>query len=404
MTGDMTKSARTAQEALLLAAVFSGNVLSALLYCLLPPILVPIAARFGGGDEGMIVAQLAVSMPLFGVMAGGALGGAIIAAVGLRASFLISLSLFAVAGTVGGVLDAAWALLATRAAFGFAGGLLVTGCTSLLALGFPQDRVARMNGWLIAVGSVSSVFCGLLAGWVATIDWRAPFLLHALLALPFIPPVLALRDWPRVADSGQSRSGEGYAGLLPVLPAYLSGFSYFVIGMLFNAQFVFLLSDIGVTSPVAVSLIIAANAVIIALVSPASGWLARVMAAPAIVALGFGLAAAAAMTAALGYNVWILTAAICLSGAATGIGLPAIWTWAMQKAPSGIVPYAMGLMSTATCLGGAVSPLVLAPLRARFGIHGLYGAVAILMVAVLVLIGCWRFRPGQRPLAVTGSE
>jgi hypothetical protein len=26
------------------------------------------------------------------------------------------------------------------------------------------------------------------------------------------------------------------------------------------------------------------------------------------------------------------------------------------------------------------------------------------MVAVLVLIGCWRFRPGQRPLAVTGSE
>jgi fucose permease len=76
----------------------------------------------------------------------------------------------------------------------------------------------------------------------------------------------------------------------------------------------------------------------------------------------------------------------------------------MQKAPSGIVPYAMGLMSTATCLGGAVSPLVLAPLRARFGIHGLYGAVAILMVAVLVLIGCWRFRPGQRPLAVTGSE
>jgi fucose permease len=61
-------------------------------------------------------------------------------------------------------------------------------------------------------------------------------------------------------------------------------------------------------------------------------------------------------------------------------------------------------MSTATCLGGAVSPLVLAPLRTRFGIHGLYEAVAILMVAVLVLIGCWRFRPRQRPLAVTGSE
>jgi MFS family permease len=261
-----------------------------------------------------------------------------------------------------------------------------------------------MNGWLIAVGSVSSVCFGLLAGWVATIDWRAPFLLHGLLALPFIPPVLAMRDWPRVGASGQTRSGEGYAGLLPVLPAYLSGFSYFVIGMLFNAQFVFLLSEIGVTSPVAVSLIIAANAAIIAVVSPASGWLARVMSAPAIVALGFGLAAAAAMTAAFGSNVWILTAAICLSGAATGIGLPAIWTWAMQKAPSGNVPYAMGLMSTATCLGGAVSPLVLAPLRTRFGIHGLYEAVAILMVAVLVLLGCWRFRPRQRPLAVTGSE
>jgi MFS family permease len=292
----------------------------------------------------------------------------------------------------------------TRAAFGFAGGLLVTGCTSLLALAFPQDRVARLNGWLIAVGSVSSVCCGLLSGWVATIDWRAPFLLHALLALPFIPPVLALRDWPVVGASDRSQAGgAGYARLLPLLPAYLSGFGYFATGMLFNAQFVFLLSDIGVTSPVTVSLVIAVNALVIAIVSPVSAPLARFMPVPAVVALGAGVAAMAALLAAFGKDLWTLTAAICLAGASTGIGLPAIWTWAMQKAPSEMMPYAMGLMSTATCLGGAASPLILAPLRSWFGLYGLYEAVAILMTAVLVGIGCWHFRPGRRGAPVTES-
>ncbi|MET0377208.1 MAG: MFS transporter, partial [Rhizorhabdus sp.] len=178
------------RQAMIALSCFTATLASSLIYDALPPIMSDLARHFGGGRQGAFLAQLAGTLPLFGVMIGGLMSGPLIERYGLRLALLGAMALFGLAGSAGAVLDSATPFLTARLVMGVAAGLMTTACTTLVAIFFRGGRRARMNGFIISMGSIGGIVFVLIAGWTAIWWWRAPFLLHGAVVLVFLLPVL----------------------------------------------------------------------------------------------------------------------------------------------------------------------------------------------------------------------
>ncbi|MET0137632.1 MAG: MFS transporter [Sphingobium sp.] len=116
------------RQVMVVLACFTATLCTALIYDVLPPIMTNLASHFGGGAQGALLAQLAGTVPLFGVMVGGVVAGPAIEKIGLRAVLICAMALFGLAGSAGAMLDAPWPFLAARLMMGAAGRADCDGC------------------------------------------------------------------------------------------------------------------------------------------------------------------------------------------------------------------------------------------------------------------------------------
>ncbi|MET0370387.1 MAG: hypothetical protein ABW039_03315 [Sphingobium sp.] len=87
------------RQVMVVLACFTATLSAALIYDVLPPIMTDLARHFGGGDAGAFRAQLAGTLPLFGVMIGGLLSGPAIERFALRPTLLVAMVLFGMTGS-----------------------------------------------------------------------------------------------------------------------------------------------------------------------------------------------------------------------------------------------------------------------------------------------------------------
>lgn len=365
-------------------AIFAGSAANALMFDALPPIMVPIAEHFGGGERGRVVAQLASTLPLFGVTLSGLVAGIMIESQGIRRTLLIMLLLFGAGGSTGLFIDSAFILLGCRLCLGFATGMMMTSCASLVAAKSDAAARARMNGWMLSVGSFCSVLFILISGQLASLfSWRAPFAFHAVLTLFFLLPVLLLdevRIEPLLHDAKAN-----FRRLKPVVPVFVLAFCLYTGSTSFFVQFPFLLAGAGVTSASVVARIFAVNAAIGMCAAYACGrWVLRIT-PMRVVKLGFTLLAIAFALAAYASTVPVFTVAIALMGAAVGMAQPALWTRAMQLAPPDLAPRALGFTTSSLYIGGSLCPLVVAPIRMVANSRETYVVFAAVIVTLIAI-------------------
>jgi MFS family permease len=369
----------------LITAIFAGNACMALLYDALPPILVPLSNHFGGGSEGAMVAQLATSLPLFGVTIAGLVAGLLIERFGIRPVMLVMLILFALAGSAGLALDNVPLFLLARILVGLAVGLTATCCTSLIAAHFTGRAQARMNSALVAMGALFAVGFIIVSGYLAAWSWRAPFVLHAATALVFLLPVLLFPATPQPRVQHDRRSGN-WRRLAPLLPYYATAFAMFVMTLMFNAKLAFILQEAGISSPITVSRIFAGNPIGAVIGSALYEPVARRLGPTGTLKASFLLNVAALVLAGWTSDPIAFGAATIISGTVNGLGLSALWTAVMRTAPTELMPRALGLMTTALYLGGAMSPVILLPLGLLLSSRGQYDAIAVATLVVLAML------------------
>ncbi|WP_088185586.1 MFS transporter [Sphingobium sp. Z007] len=391
-----------ARRGMLIAAILSGNAAAALLYDALPPILADLAKLLGGGIRGQFLAQLASTLPMLGVMLSGLFSGLLIATIGIRPVQLGALALFASFGTAGAFIDQPMLLLGSRFVMGCAIGTMITCGTTLIAAWFTGKDRARMNGWLVSAGAIAAIGFLFIAGQVASLWWRAPFLLHGLVGILFLLPILMLRPLPAAAVPPIGTQPGHIARLrrlAPVTPVYLIALALFVLMLLFNVQTTFLMSDVGITSHARIALVFMVNAAAVTLASFGFGYVANRLTPANAMRIVFLLVAGSMLIVGSAQAQWQFALGLGISGVGVGIGLTTLWTWTMQRAPRDVVPHAVGLMMTCMYLGGAASPFVLAPVRALFGLRGQYFALAALIFIVLLLLTI--AGRGERPKPAT---
>jgi len=388
-----------------IASIFAGIVSTAVIYDALPPILPALSDSFGGGSYGNLIAQFASTMPIFGMALSGFLSGPMIERCGIKRVLAGSLLIFSLVGSLGSVLAAAMPLLVSRLVTGVAAGTMMACGTSLIAASFDGIQRSRMSGRLYAVGAVCSVTFVFIAGAVADIWWRAPFLLHGMIAVVFFGPVLFMRS---DAFAGSSSSKVKTAGgfekwlrLKPALPAYGLIALLVLFGNLFTIQIAFLMASTGTTSPKVIANVCMCHALGAFMANLCVGKVEATMGMRLSLQLACILIAIGSVASGLTSGPILLAASVFVGGLGIGIGIPSTLNLIMRRVPEVLVPRALGMGVTMMYIGGSVAPLILVPLSAVIGTQAVYYVAGIAIAGGVVLWqGAMRIR-GNRAVPAT---
>lgn len=324
--------------------------------------------------------------------------GALADRFGRRSLFVSSLLGYGLFG--GGVVLAPTfdVVLALRFLQGIAGGGLVSLALTLVGDVFEGRRRNAVMGMNAAALSAGGSFSPVVGGVLATVSWRAPFVVFfAAAALA----VVAIRLVEEPADRAES-VGLGYLrDVLDVVPtgralalysatfatfALLFGGIHTVLPFLLSASFGLDAGQIG--------LIITVSLAVSVVVSTQNARLVRYLPEPALVVIAFLGFGAALIGAGLAPSPGLITAALVLFGVGMGIA-PASLDTALSRLPPD--RYRGGVMSLRTSvkrLGQTVGPAVatIALPLAAYGTLLTAAGVLALAVATLLSVTLARFR------------
>ncbi|WP_330630176.1 MFS transporter [Halocatena halophila] len=211
---------RLAQGTLLLA-----SMLTIMAGATIAPALVVIEQRFSTAPNAEILVGLVLTMHGLFITICSPIMGVLADRYGRRWVLLGSTVVYAIAGGSGLVVDSLIGILAGRAVLGVAvAGVMVT-VTALISDYYDERKRETVLGRQGAFMSLGGVVLLPLAGVLADIGWRVPFLVYtlALVLLPAmaiaLPEPKTHESTPEAVDSNHKRTGAFPLGTLGVIVA-----------------------------------------------------------------------------------------------------------------------------------------------------------------------------------------
>ena len=162
--------------------------------------------------------------------------------------FLLSGALYFVSGTIG-------QLIAVSALLGVGAGIIIPFSTSLVSMFFSGKERTRQYGYVSAITNITLVIATAVAGWLADVQWRLPFLVYLLPVVSIVLVPAIRRDEKAMGQQGgqgdavmQSGGHIEYGSLVKYMLYYLF-ITYLV--MVVSIDLPFLLGKYGYDSGVA---------------------------------------------------------------------------------------------------------------------------------------------------------
>lgn len=366
-----------------------GLVAPSFITTALSPVLPMLAAYFGGGTAGEVLAERAQALPFLGLALGGLFAGPIIARLRLKNGLLIGAGAYAAAGLGAAIADMAALLLACLFLVGLSASMLNAGLAAATGRVFADGPArARLLGFQIALSDLAAITASLVAGVAAQyVGWRAPLAIYPLFGI-FLLVLLAPTRLPD-ARRQDGAKGDLWAALTSAFSVYLAAASImFLIGAQ-SSLLPFHLEAGGLTSSGSRALVLVATP-IFAMVGSTSYALIRGRVSDRRL---LWIAIVASVGGYCGIALWhggVLPAA--LAAAATGIGIgfsmPLVIRAAFARVEPHLHGHSIGLVTTASYLGAFAGPMLLGPLMRLIGGQALFllCAAAWLVIAPIVVI------------------
>jgi MFS family permease len=290
-------------------------------------------------------------------------------------------------------VTAPWQLFALRALLGvFAGYGALT--ISMAAQSVPRDRMARAIG-AVQTGhrlgpAIGPVIGGLLAPLVGL---RNSFLFAAAFYAGAMVLVLVLyQDPPRRPAAVTARGGwEVFSHLLRLPGFVLALFVIFglqTVDRSFGPVLPLFVAQVGVEPqriPIVSGILFSLGAVFAAVGSQLAPRLLRHQTARRIIVVGTGLAAVALAVIVVAPTVWLVGVSMAVVGLAIGVATTAIYSVAGSLLPADAHATGFGVMTTASLIGLAVSPVV-AGFIGGTGLRIVFIADVALLVVLAVMV------------------
>ena len=341
-------------------------------------------AMWTGLTLGATPAVTAISAPLWGRV-GDKYGSKVLVIRSLTAFILTKAGM--------AFVTAPWQLFALRALLGvFAGYGALT--ISMAAQSVPRDRMARAIG-AVQTGhrlgpAVGPVIGGLLAPLVGL---RNSFLFAAAFYAAAMVLVLVMyEDPPRRVDAAQARGGREVFSHLLRLPGFVLAlfviFGLQTVDRSFGPVLPLFVAQVGVDPqrvPIISGILFSLGAVAAAVGSQLAPRLLRDRSARHIIVAGTAIAALALAVIVVAPTVWLVGASMAVVGLAIGVATTAIYSVAGALLPADAHATGFGVMTTASLIGLAVSPVV-AGFIGGTGLRIVFMADVALLVVLAVMV------------------
>ena len=338
------------------ATILSMSLLTVMAGAAIAPALGIIKAHFA--DAPAMLVQFIVSIPALLIIVTNLFFLPLSRILRTRAIATTGLLLYVVAGAGCFFVDNIYVLLLMRAVLGISVGLVMPLSTGLLAYYFPPEEQARLMGLSAAMNQMGGVVATLLAGLLATIEWRYAFLVYLLGLIALVMVWLWLPD---------EQLGSSNKRGVPFQPRQLLKFHPSVIGMLLLMTIFFIFptnfavvatQQLGLRTEQVTLIMVGLDVVAFFVGMVFGGVMNRFRQSVKYFAPTFFLLGYAAY---LFPDVMMVVIGSALIGIANGVGVPYLNTIASIKGGRNSATTVMPLLSAALYLGQFISPIIVTP-------------------------------------------
>jgi predicted MFS family arabinose efflux permease len=367
-----------------LALLLAGSCMSVLGAVLIAPVLPQMTDDFAGtpGVDVLVPIVLTVPALMIGLIA--PFAGVVVDRVDRKRLLVVAMVAYSVFGTAPLYLSSLGTIIGSRVLVGVCEAAIMTCCTTLIADYWSGARRSRYLAVQTLVSALSAtVFLG-VGGVLGASGWRTPFWLYAVAALLAVPMAKLL--WQPMQDRASGARLEPVPWRLLLAPCVVT----LVGGVIFYAlivQLSFVLNDNGVTSTATIGGISAIMSIATAAGSVAFAKLAG-QTPRTLLPVAFGCSAVGLWIVSGASSATLITVGAVLTGFGTGLTLPTLLTWAVNRLRFAQRGRGTGRWTGTLFIGQFLSPLIIAAVGA--GIGGLQPALGVLagvsaLMAVVIL-------------------
>jgi MFS family permease len=362
-----------------LVLLLAGSCMPVLGAVLIAPVLPQLAAEFAGVAGVEVLVPVVLTVPALVVGLTAPFAGLLADAIDRKRVLIIAMVAYSVVGTAPLYLDSLPSIIASRVLVGVCEAAIMTCCTTLIGDYWTGERRSRNLGLQALVTAIAAtVFLG-LGGALGAAGWRTPFWLYLAAAVIAVPMIRALWQPARQArTTGRRLEPVPWRQLaVPCLVTLFGGIVFYAL----IVELSFVLTDVGVTSTAAIGGLSALMSLATAI---GAGLFARVAnrGPGVLLPIAFGLSGAGFLLIFTTAAVPVIAAGSVLTGFGTGLLLPTLITWAVNRLSFAQRGRGTGLWTGTLFIGQFVAPLVIAAVGAATG--GLRPALGVLGVASLV--------------------
>lgn len=340
-------------------AILSISLLTVMAGAAMAPALGAIKEHFSGCSP--LTVQLIVSLPALFIIFTTFAFRPLCRLMQTRTLALTGLAIYVVAGAGAFFVDEIGWLLVLRAMLGVSVGMIMPLSTGLLSFYFPPEEQSRLMGLSAAMNQMGGVVATLLAGILATVEWRYAFLVYLAGLVAIVLVAIELPN-ERLASKGSHLQ---WKTLLRFHPSVTAMLFIMLLFFVYPTNFALTAQAQGITT-LATTLVMVGLDVVAFAIGLLFGWLMHHMrrqmkyAAPLFFMGGYAvLAFVPGMTG--------MVVGSALVGLANGAGVPYVNTIASIKGGKDAAITVMPLISAALYLGQFLSPLIVNPLSQAIG-------------------------------------
>jgi MFS family permease len=395
---DIAGAARTPGSAQLIL-LLAGSCMAVLGAVLIAPVLPQMTDHFAGVPGVDVLVPIVLTVPALLIALAAPFAGFVVDAIDRKRLLIAAMIGYSVFGTAPLYLPSLGAIIGSRVLVGLCEAAIMTCCTTLIADYWSGPRRSRYLGLQTLVAALSAtVFLG-VGGVLGAAGWRTPFWLYAVAAILAVPMARLL--WQpaptRTATAGRRLPPVPWRQLLvPCLVTVGGGVVFYAL----IVQLSFVLDDAGVTSTATIG---ALSAMMSLATAAGSGAFAKLSGSSPrrLLPIAFGLSAAGLAVVFATGSVPVITVGAVLTGAGTGLLLPTLLTWSINRLQFEQRGRGTGLWTGTLFIGEFLSPLLVAGIGAGTG--GLRPALGVLAVvaAALAVVTLLVIPRDAEPLDVT---
>ena len=348
------------------------------------PALSVIQAHFADSDQ--LFVQMIISVPALFIVLTNFIFPRLCCVFGTKTLVLIGLLLYTAGGCAAGLFDNIFLVLLMRALVGVGVGIIMPLSTGLLSYYFPPEQQVGLMGWSSAMNQMGGVVATLLSGLLASLSWRASFLVYLMglisivLCLVFLPND-KITQVDQDGAEGEQGKPAGTAGVFRANFVYiLAMFLLMSTFFLYPANFALETVSEGIIPQHCIAVIMAGMDFV--------AFCGGLLFVRARLLLGGKTKFLAPLSFLTGYLLLALVggwAGTLLGsvfvGFANGAGIPYIMSEASMQAGKAAATTVMPLISAALYLAQFLSPVLMSAVNGVFG-----GAVAHLPYCLAIVL------------------